>query len=230
MIKKDKCIQILIADDHEIVRYGIAALLEQHDDMVVVAESSSCEDTLMLVSKLEPNIILLDLTLKDGNSLACIAEIKKSSPNCNVLVYTASTEKHIHIEALRYGAAGVFLKELPIQLLCKAIRNIHFHNEMWVDKVLTAEMWKQNIQSTNPSEIQADNNPGSHSDHFPLNILTPRENQIARLSSKGLTAKQIGEKLFISDKTVRNQLTVVYRKLDVKNQLELSINCHLLED
>jgi len=231
----EKSIRILIAEDHEIARCGLKTILDQQRDFDVIGEVSSCEETLNLISSLSPDVTLLNLTLNDGGSLDCIVKFKDLCPNCKVLIYTASTNKEIHLLAIRYGAVGILLKSQKAELVCKAIRNVHLNDELWIDKTLTTQMWKQHMQSTIESDIKESSSPSSSSTTTDKsnsassichqNTLTPRENQIACFSSKGLTAKQIGEKLFISEKTVRNQLTIIYSKLNVKNQLELTINC-----
>ena len=216
--KTEKCIRVLIAEDHEIVRYGLKNILDQQHDMEIIGDTSSCEEMLALTSTLNPDVIILDLSLSDGSSLDCITKLKAHCPDCKILIYTASMDKEIHIKALRYGAVGILLKSQSTELFCKAIRRVSLHNELWVDKTLTAEMWKQNTQFTHTLETK--DAPSLSSPYS----LTSRESQIACLSSRGLSAKQIGEKLFICEKTVRNQRTLIYSKLNVKNQLELSIN------
>lgn len=105
-------------------------------------------------------------------------------------------------------------------MLCKAIRHV-YSGDVWIDRTLTIELWKQN--SSKPCSLEKHLSKSSN-----LNTLTCRECNIACLSSKGFSAKKIAEQLFISEKTVRNHLTIIYDKLGVKNQLELSLNAHSL--
>ncbi|MCK5871084.1 MAG: response regulator transcription factor, partial [Methyloprofundus sp.] len=221
-LKNKKTIRVLIAEDHEVVRHGLRSIMDQEHDLTVIGEAASCKEILMLASTLNPCVILLNVTLNDGESLGCIARLKEHCPNCKILLFTASKDKETHLLALRYGVVGIVLKSETAELLCKAIRNVHLHNIIWVDKALMAEMWQQNTQETKNISTTSTDKENSPDSSLPLNTLTPRESQIACLSSKGLTAKKIGAKLFISEKTVRNQLTVIYSKLGVKNQLELS--------
>ena len=156
MVKKTKSsIRILIAEDCEVVLYGLKAILNQRYDIDVIGEVSSCKEVLTLISTLKPDVILLDLNLNDGNSLDCITQLKKHYPDCKVLIYTASSDKKIHINALCNGAAGVLLKNQSTELLCKAIRCVHLNDELWVDKTLTAEMWKQHAQLTHKLKNKA---------------------------------------------------------------------------
>ncbi len=231
--KKEKCIRILIAEDNEIVGRGLKSLLDQQNDMEVIGKATSCKKTLMLTSTLNPDIILLNLTLSDGKSIDCITKLKDLCPNSKILIFTASDNKEIHLLALRFGAVGILLKSQTAKLVCKAIRCVHLNNELWIDKTLTSEMWRRNTQFTNALDTKKPSSSTDQSDSpvstLSLNTLTSRESQIACFSSKGLTAKQIGEKLFISEKTVRNQLTLIYSKLNVKNQLELTVNRNFID-
>lgn len=236
MVKNNKDqIQIFIAESHEIVRSGLKTILDQQDDFEVIGVAACCEKILAQKSALQPSLILLDLSLKDDSELHFINKLARSYPSCKVLVYTVSTNMDFHLLALRYGAVGILYKSESAGLLCKAIRRVCTHNEIWVGKNLVAEMWKQNIQnsaslttgSTKTSRADKHNRADSL-DITLASTLTPRERQIACLSSKGLTAKKIGEGLFICEKTVRNQLTIIYSKLHVKNQIELTINSSLL--
>ncbi len=227
--KTEKCIRILIAEDYEIVHCGLKSILDQQADFEVIGEASSCKETLTLTSTLKPDVILMDLVLDDDDSLDNISKLKNLCSHSKILVFTTSSEKDIHLLSLRHGAVGILFISQTAELLCKAIRSVHLSDELWIDKTLVSEIWKQNTQFANLLETKA-SQPfvniinKSDSPPVPLGTLTPRENQIACLSSKGLNAKQIGAKLFISEKTVRNQLTQIYSKLNVKNQLELSIN------
>ena len=230
-------IRILIAEDHELVRHGLRSILGQQNDLEIIGEASSCANVLTLSSTLKPDVILLDLTLEDGESLKCITPIKDKCPRCKILIFTAETDTAVHLLSLRYGAVGVLLKKHSADLICKAIRQVHLNDELWIDQTLITELWKNNIRDQKQLEETitsstplppAETAEGSTPNNPLPETLTPRESQIACLSSKGLTAKQIGEKLFISEKTVRNQLTTIFSKLNVKNQLELSIKSDLI--
>jgi len=218
--KKEKCIRILIAEGDEIVRYGLKHLLNQQNDFEVIAESSSCKETLRLTSTFKPDIIFLDLTLCDGESVNQIPQLKKVHDTVKVLIYSSCINQKTHLLALHNGAVGVLLKNNSADMIYKAIRSIHIDNELWINQKLLIELWKQNLQI-----------PISLDTHYLLaiNTLTPREKQIACLLSKGLKARIIGENLFITEKTVRNQLTTIYSKLGVKNQLAFLIKFNALD-
>jgi len=223
MKKNISSIRILIAEDHELVRYGLNSILEQHSDLEVIGEALSCSNALTLSATINPDVILLNLTLEDGGSLEYITKIKEKCPQCKILVFTASVDINKQLLSLRYGAVGILLKSSSAAIICKAIRQVHLNDELWIDQTLITAMWKNNIQNQLETNIVPSTLLPSAAASSP-NTLTPRENQIACLSSKGLSAKQIGKKLCISEKTVRNQLTLIYNKLGVKNQLGLALH------
>jgi DNA-binding NarL/FixJ family response regulator len=151
------------------------------------------------------------------NCLERIPELRSVNPSSKILILTACLNQEKHILALRQGAIGVFLLHQPIDLLLKAIQKV-YSGEVWLTNSLTNEILKGINQPAPPEDITT-----------PIgNSLTPRELTIARLVSEGNTAKQIAEQLFISEKTVRNQLVIIYSKLGVKNHMELVLTATLL--
>ena len=219
-------IRILITEAQDVLRCGLTSILDQQQDLDVIAQTSSCKQILSLTTTDNPDVILLDSTLTDNNSQAYISQLKNHWPECKILIFTLSTDKDLHLRFLQYGAVGIVLKNQSAELICKAIRNVHLSNELWIDRSLIGKMWKQHVQLTaqikkSSPTVNKSNPSTALSSPVPLTL---RENQIACLSAEGFTAKQIGIKLFICEKTVRNQLTIIYRKLNVKNQIELAIN------
>lgn len=206
-------IQVLLAEDHDIVRCGVKGIFEQEPNLNLIAESSSFNNTLSLAKAVTPDVILLDLTLDDGNSLNRIPELIQACPQCKVLLFTVLHDKETLLLAMRYGASGVFEKSQSSELLCKAIRHV-YAGDLWIDRALTAQLWQHDLK---------------HNSELPhASVLTIKECNIACLSAKGLAAKYIGKQLSISEKTVRNYLTSVYSKLGVKNQVELSLHAESL--
>ncbi|MBV1874298.1 MAG: response regulator transcription factor [Gammaproteobacteria bacterium] len=229
--------RILIIESYDVIRNGLKAILDGENDFQVVGNATTCEKALSFASSLEPDVILLDLDHPSDAESNPIAGVISRFPLSKVLIYTASIDEEFHLEALRYGAVGILLKSESAELLCKAVRRIYIDNELWISRQLVSEMWKRNKYPSAsltiaPGKIYQINDANKEDSIEPvalINTLTPREKQIACLSSKGLTAKKISTELYISEKTVRNQLTVVYSKLQVKNQIELAINSHQLK-
>ena len=153
------------------------------------------------------------MTLKDGETTARIPELQSASPSSKILILTASESRDKHLLALRIGAMGIFTKNQPNSMLIKAIRSV-FSGEVWLNRSLAAEMLRDFNRP--PSANETDNKPKT-------NLLTPRELSIARLAAKGWGAKKISGQLFISEKTVRNQLVIIYSKLGVSSHVELVV-------
>lgn len=211
-------ISVLLAEDHDIVRYGVRCLFESCDDLNLVAETSSLTETLTLVQSLCPDVVLMNIALEEGNVIESIGEVNEACSHSKILIFSSSQEVDEQLNALRHGAVGIFSKATDSGLLCKAVRKVH-EGDLWISQAILQELWRQNLVDDEKALEQPE-------DSFNIegfSPLTKREMEVAVLCAKGLSAKQIGERLFISEKTVRNRLTIIYSKLDVKNQLELTL-------
>lgn len=215
-------IRILVAEANEVVSCGVKTSLNQRSNCVVVGEASSCKQVLPLILKLDADVVLLDLALIGGDAIGVMAKINEFASCCKVLIYTNSTDKQMHLSALRSGAVGIVYHSATVNLLCKAIHKVCVDGEVWVGNALVAEMCKDRSLH---ADTKGHNGNGLDSiTNDKIKLLTSREYQIASLASRGLTAKLIGKELFVSEKTVRNKLTVIYSKLAVKSQLDLSVH------
>lgn len=207
--------RVLLANDHELVRYAIRSLINNQNDLELVGEASSYDELISMVQLTQPELILLDLHLDNIEVTAKIPEILKHCPL--VLVLAFHPDRETHLLALRLGALGIITKDQCIDTILKAIRTV-CKGEVWLSPSLTMDLWRNFTQANdiNP-EIEA-----KTVESTPIkSILTNRELDVARLAARGLTAKKIAAKLYISDKTVRNQLVVIYSKLGVSSQVEL---------
>lgn len=206
-------IRILLAEDHELTRLGLRTLIHQEKGLELVGEAASFADTLALAQRVAPDVILLNLSLSDGPAIERIPQLRDESGTRKILVLTGDRDKETHRLAMRMGAVGVFSKDEPAEILPRAIRRIHA-GELWVDRHTTAALFQDFHRAANP----APQLPAASKES-----LTARERQIAALAAQGLPAKKIAERINVSDKTVRNQLVIVYSKLNVTGQLELAV-------
>jgi two-component system nitrate/nitrite response regulator NarL len=208
-------IRILLVDDHVLIRQGLRMLLDNAGDLEVVGEAARCADAVAAAAALHPDIVLLDLDLGGENGLDCITALASGAPAPRVLVLTGLRDAEAHRHAIRLGAAGIVQKEQAGEMLVKAIRRVRA-GEIWVDRTLTAAIF---------GDYRRDAAAAQHRDADAARIaeLTPRERAIVALVAQGLNTAAIGEHLEISDKTVRNHLSAVYDKLQVRDRLTLAL-------
>jgi DNA-binding NarL/FixJ family response regulator len=217
--QENQTIRILLANDQELVRAGLRMIFQSESDLELIATANNFEDTLLLVQKHIPDIVLFDYMfgesnckLREGNYIERLPELLSVCPSCKIMILTACQNRAIHLLALRSGAVGVFILNQSIQMLIKAIHKV-YSGEVWLNNLLTNEI----LRGINKPELETKVKPIG-------NFLTPRELTIARLLAQGIPAKQIAVKLFISEKTVRNQLVIIYTKLGVQSHVELVLH------
>ncbi len=210
MAKSKQPIRILVADDHAIFRDGLRKLLTADDNITIVGEASDGNECIKLISKLKPDIVLLDLRMPDKDGLAVLEEVNFDTLTTRVIVLTAAEDDRDVIRAMRLGARGVVLKQSASDLLLKSIYKVH-GGEIWLDNRMTAEVMKAFSKSSES---------GPRRDK-PL--LSDREKEIVQLVAQGYRNKEIGEKLFISEQTVKNHLHNIFDKLGVSDRLELAL-------
>ncbi len=210
MAKQKSTIRILMADDHPIFRDGVRKLLEDSDEVTIVGEASNGQECIDMVSKLKPDILLLDLRMPDKDGLSVLEEVNFDTLATRVIVLTATEDDHEVVRAMRLGARGVVLKQSATDLLLKSIQKVH-SGEIWLDKRMTAEVMRAFSKS-------AESGPRREKP-----LLSERETEIVQLVSQGFRNREIGEKLFISEQTVKNHLHNIFDKLGVSDRLELAL-------
>jgi DNA-binding NarL/FixJ family response regulator len=210
MAKNKQTIRILLADDHPIFRDGVRRLLEAVDEFSIVGEASNGSECVQMLAKLKPDILLLDLRMPDKDGLAVLEEVNFDSTATRVIVLTATEDDNDVVRAVRLGARGVVLKQSATELLVKSIQKVHA-GEIWLDKRMTAEVMRAFTKSAE----------GGPRREKPL--LSEREREIVQLVAQGFRNREIGEKLFISEQTVKNHLHNIFDKLGVSDRLELAL-------
>ncbi len=210
MGKTKNAIRVLVADDHPIFRDGLRKLLEGKPDVTIVGEASSGSECIQLLGKLKPDILLLDLRMPDKDGLAVLEEVNFDALQTKVIVVTATEDDRDVVRAMRLGARGVVLKQSATDLLLRSIRKVH-QGEIWLDQRMTAEVMKAFAKSSE----------GGVRREKPL--LSDREKEIVQLVAQGYRNREIGEKLFISEQTVKNHLHNIFDKLGVSDRLELAL-------
>lgn len=200
-------ITVIIADDHTIVRSGVRMLLEAESDFNVVGEALNGLEALELAETLNPDVILMDITMPKMDGLEATRQIKTRFPSINVLVLTMHRSDEYLFEMLKAGASGYILKGAKTSELINAVRVVH-RGEVFLYPSMTQKLVKGYLQL---AEWDADADPS----------LSPREKEIFSLLAEGYSNKEIAEKLVISPSTVHSHRGNLMEKLGLTNRHEL---------
>ena len=213
-------IRIVVADDHPIFRDGLCKLLALEEDFEVVAQAQDGRQVLDVLQQYEPDILLLDLKMPGLDGLATLQRLQIAKNKTRVIVLTASDDKNEFVQAMKLGTSGIVLKQTATELLIKSIRKVHA-GEIWLDSHTTAAVIRQfvaNDEAPAPAPIAA--SAPRERERSPL---SQREREIVALVAQGFKNKEMAEKMFISEQTVKNHLHNIFDKLGVSDRLELAL-------
>jgi two-component system, NarL family, nitrate/nitrite response regulator NarL len=213
-------IRIVVADDHPIFRDGLCRLLALEPDFEVVGQAHDGRQVLDVLQQYEPDILLLDLKMPGLDGLATLQRLQTSKHKTRVIVLTASEDKNEFVQAMKLGTAGIVLKQSATDLLIKSIRKVNA-GEIWLDSHTTAAVMRQ--FATGADEVPVGAAPASSSRERERSLLSQREREIVALVAQGFKNKEMAEKMFISEQTVKNHLHNIFDKLGVSDRLELAL-------
>ncbi len=206
--------RILLVDDHAVIRTGLRMLLENQPGFTVIGEAGDETTALDLAGRMHPDIILLDLDLGSTSSLTFLPELLTRSQPGRVILLTGSRDGDIHVRAVQLGAMGVVLKDEAADVLVTAIEKVS-RGEGWLDPTLTARLLRT---FNRPSAV-----PALNPETAKIAELTEREREVIALLAQGVSNKDLGQQLHITENTVRRHLAAIFEKLGVENRLELVI-------
>src|SRR5664279_5297622 len=215
---KDK-IRIVVADDHPIFRDGLCKLLALEEDFEVVAHAQDGRQVLEVLQQFEPDILLLDLKMPGLDGLATLQRLQAVKNRTRVIVLTASDDKNEFVQAMKLGTSGIVLKQTATDLLIKSIRKVHA-GEIWLDSHTTAAVIRQFVANDEAPIPQPMPQAPRDRERSPL---SQREREIVALVAQGFKNKEMAEKMFISEQTVKNHLHNIFDKLGVSDRLELAL-------
>ena len=198
-------IRVAIADDHAIVLHGLQQLFERQGGFDVVACSRNGDEALAVVRSQPVDILVLDLRMPGKSGLDVLREVSTDAPSCRVVLLTAALRDAAVSEIMQAGAKGIVLKESSPEDLIDCVRRVH-RGHVWIDRGLLARTFDRGGKNGEGSETVS---------------LTPREREIIRMVAQGLRNREIGQRLFISEGTVKIHLHNVYDKLGLDGRLEL---------
>jgi len=201
-------IAILVVDDHGLVREGLRTLLDSHDDLHVVGEARTANEALALASHLRPDVVVLDVRLPDRDGVQICNEIRELSPETRILICSGLADGSAMIEAAKAGADGFVSKEAANAEIVDAVRRVA--NGAAVLGSASAQVMFRYLRRRGPVDSK-------------LSVLSDREREVLGLLAEGLTNREIAARLFISEKTVRNHVSGVLRKLDFRHRTEAAL-------
>jgi len=203
-------IRILIADDHELVRQGLEALLSKTPGMEIVAQAKNGEEAVELALSKNPDIILMDLLMPIKNGIEATREIKKSAPDAKILIITSFSEDEKVFQAIKAGALGYLLKDSSPQELLEAIENI-CNGRMSLHPHIALKLIDE-LNKPPDVELPTIEEP-----------LTEREIEVLKLVAKGLSNQDIAEKLVVSERTVGSHVSNILSKLHLANRTQAAL-------
>ncbi len=199
--------RILLVDDHEVVRLGLKALLERHPQFEVVGEAGTAREALEQVSRIRPDVVLMDIRLPGTSGIEACEEITKNYPNTKVVMLTSYAEDEMLFSAIRAGASGYVLKQIGAEDLVRAIESVG-RGEATLDPAVTQKVFHEVRRAVKEEEAAAFSN------------LSQQERHVLLLVSEGKTNREIAKTLFLGEGTVRNYVSSILSKLGVSNRAE----------
>ena len=198
-------IKVFLLDDHEVVRRGVASLLDTEADIQIIGEASTAQQALARIPALRPDVAVLDVRLPDGNGVAVCREIRSQMPEVACLMLTSFADDDALFDAVMAGAAGFVLKQIHGTDLVGAVRTVASGQSL-LDPRSTARMMARLRDQASRKD--------------PLAALSDQERRILELIGEGLTNRQIGERMYLAEKTVKNYVSNLLAKLDMQRRTQ----------
>ncbi len=218
-------IRTVIADDHTLLREGLRALLGAEADIDLVGEASDGPETLDMVESLKPDVLLLDTSMPSGEGVELMPELCERSPGTRAILLLGRPDEDMIVRALARGARGCVLKSAPAAQLVKAIRAV-FNGEVWAGQRVVARVVDELARV---GRRLADLAPALAIDPETDAPLSRREREIVTFVARGLSNKEIGAALCLSEKTVKSHLTHIFRKLRVDGRHQVAVHALRLD-
>lgn len=204
-------IRVALIDDHPLLREGVAHTLQTESDIEVVGQGASIDDALRLNRELSPDVLLLDIGIP-GGGIAAAQAVVAARPAARIIMLTASDDEDDLVAALKAGAQAYVLKGVSARELVRIVRAV-FAGERYVTPELAAGLLTEMAQGRQPAPSAA----------TPLDELTEREREVLEGVAAGLSNKEIGRRLHLSEKTVKHYMTNILQKLHVRNRVEAAL-------
>jgi two-component system response regulator DevR len=201
-------ITVFLLDDHEIVRRGVRDLLDAEPDLTVVGEASTEDEAIRRIQALDPDVAVLDVRLESGDGISACREIRSRYPRTACLMLTSFSDDEALFQAIMAGASGYVLKQIRSADLVVAVRRVAA-GEQLLDPALTAEVLARLRQGPEEDELIA--------------RLSSQERQVLALLAEGLTNRQIADRMYLAEKTVKNYVTSLLAKMGMARRTEAAV-------
>jgi len=201
-------VRVFLLDDHDIVRRGLAHVFEAQDDIEVVGEAGSAEEGLSRIPPTRPDVALLDVRLPDGDGVQVCREIRSRYPDVQCLMLTSFADDEALFDAIMAGASGYLLKRVKSDEIVEAVRHVA-RGESLLDPAVTGQVLERLRKG--PEEDPR------------LAVLTPQERKILDLIAEGLTNREIGERIHLAEKTVKNYVSNLLTKLGMERRTQAAV-------
>jgi two-component system response regulator DevR len=207
-MSEEQTIRVFLLDDHEVVRRGLADLLASQPGFEVVGEAGSAEQAIARIPAAKPHVAILDARLPDGSGIDVCREIRSQLPETYCMILTSYDDEDAVLASVLAGASGYVLKEVRGNALVDAVRQVALGRSLIPPDVIAQVM----------ERVRAGNNEDSK-----VSALTEREREVLDLIADGLTNKQIGERLFLAEKTVKNYVSSLLGKLGMERRTQAAV-------
>ena len=204
-------VTVFLLDDHEVVRRGVHDLLEAEPDLTVVGQAATAEQALVRIPALRPQVAVLDVRLPDGDGVSVCRELRSRMPELACLMLTSFDDEEALLDAIMAGASGYVLKQISGTDLVSAVRTVASGQSM-LDAGATTRLM---------ARLRGGNEPEAPTSGLP--DLTDREREILMLVGEGLTNKEIGKRLYLAEKTVKNGISRLLSKLGVERRVQAAV-------
>jgi DNA-binding NarL/FixJ family response regulator len=206
-------IKILIADDHAMLRYGLKQILELENDLEVIGQAGDGDEAIELAKKLLPDVILMDINMPGTDGIQAIEKLKLESHQFKIIVLTIHEDREYLLKTIHSGAVGYILKDTEPDILIKAIRTV-YQGQSYIQPSMTKDLIQEvsNIGDTKKEKDESENVD-----------LTEREIEVINLIADGLSNKEIASELKISEKTVKNHVSNLFKKLNIVDRTQAAI-------
>jgi two-component system response regulator DevR len=201
-------IRVFLLDDHEVVRRGVADILSGHADIIVVGEGKNAAEAMSRVPALRPDVAILDVRLPDGDGVTVCRDLRAQLPDLGVVMLTSYSDDEALFQAILAGAAGYLLKQILGQDLVTAVRTVATGGSL-LDPAATTAVLARMRRATEPAG--------------PLAGLSEQERTVLDLIGEGLTNRQIGERMILAEKTVKNYVSHILAKLGLGSRTQAAI-------